>query len=310
MRWFSVNELWHTRSSEFWALKMLLQHHSGDASDEPLAYMEDPADMMRKNPREELQALRAAYGGLKLAEKLITGWLRSHMAIYYHCTKASWTWYCQQQDRVKQPKHALREHVRLAGGGWQEEIDEILKTCLSNPEDLAGMGLGRGECASDRLVEATTKQKKKQKNASDRLVDDDFFLPAGWGRKNEQKRKKEKRKKRKNEPKRNKKEKNRKKKTQEKRKKKKQEKRNKHEQKKKNEQNKKTIKHEKKEKERKQKKRKKVGRRRLGREGVRLCEPPERQPGLVELDPRGASVLLCDPLLEVDRQERTGDAKK
>ncbi len=51
MRWFSCNELWHIRSSEFWSLKMLLQHHlGGNRANDDWESMRDPAEMMQAPP--------------------------------------------------------------------------------------------------------------------------------------------------------------------------------------------------------------------------------------------------------------------
>ena len=64
MRWFSANELWHERSSEFWALKMLLQHHLGDTrADDDWMEMRDPAEVMQaSNPSSSSFHIIGMYG--------------------------------------------------------------------------------------------------------------------------------------------------------------------------------------------------------------------------------------------------------
>ena len=144
MRWFSVNGLFEERKTEFWGLKMLLQHHLGDSDPDDadaLIGMQDPAQVMQQNPREELRQLRASHGGLQLAEKLITPWLRQHIRQYCCGTKASWSWYTHQVETVRTPKDGLNYFCQVANGGWQKEIADLLQQSLDTPATLAEMGL-------------------------------------------------------------------------------------------------------------------------------------------------------------------------
>ena len=69
MRWFSCNELWHIRSSEFWSLKMLLQHHlGGNRANDDWESMRDPAEMMQAPPHHP------SYGPTPTLRDLFLGW--------------------------------------------------------------------------------------------------------------------------------------------------------------------------------------------------------------------------------------------
>ena len=127
MRWFSCNQMWHERKSEFWATKLILQHANAN-EDGPLAEVFDPAKVMQGNAKKELSALKAKHGGLSLAEKLITPWLRSRIKIYTTATSPSWTWYTNQVENVKTPRDGLAFNMRQSCGGWQVELSDLVAT--------------------------------------------------------------------------------------------------------------------------------------------------------------------------------------
>lgn len=127
MRWFSVNECWSTRKREFWALKMLLNFHSGEEAGPQAEYdARDPAEAMHRDPRKELAALKSSTGGFKLAARLLTPWLRKHMEIYCAGTKSSWDWYTEQTTTVKSPADGIRHSIACGNGGWQKELQGLV----------------------------------------------------------------------------------------------------------------------------------------------------------------------------------------
>jgi len=139
MRWFSVNEMWDDRRREFWSLKLILQHASS-SEDGPQAEVFDPASIREGNAKKELAALKAKHGGLSLAEKLITPWLRSRMKIYTAATRPSWTWYTEQVTTVKTPRDGKAHDLRQCCGGWQKELVAIVST-LTDQAQLAACDL-------------------------------------------------------------------------------------------------------------------------------------------------------------------------
>ena len=150
MRWFNINELWADRGQDFWALRMLLEfHHGGDGS-EALDAAEDPGALMQSNPRKELRELRASHGGMKLAQKLLTPWLRTTMKLYYYGTKSSWTWYTEQVQHCKTPKQGIAYLLRWSRGEWRGEINSILTTSLENPANLVSCELDWSSPAQDK----------------------------------------------------------------------------------------------------------------------------------------------------------------
>ncbi len=68
---------------------MLLRHYHGLSTPTAAEEMEDPASAMNKDPKLELQALKASAGGLRLAEKLLSQFLHEHIRIYYYGNKVS-----------------------------------------------------------------------------------------------------------------------------------------------------------------------------------------------------------------------------
>jgi hypothetical protein len=134
MRWFSVNALWEEQKGDFWALKLILQHMSS-SEDGPQAEDFDPGAVMEGNPKKELAALKGKYGGLALAEKLITPWLRSRARLYVTATRASWTWYTHQVKTVKSTKDGLAYNLQRCCGGWQAELVDLVKV-LTDAESL------------------------------------------------------------------------------------------------------------------------------------------------------------------------------
>lgn len=119
-----MNQLWEDSKTEFWALKLILQH-SVSSEDGPMPLF-DAAAGMQDDPRKELAALKAQHGGMALAEKLLTPWLRSRIRLYVEGSRASWTWFTEQVTSVKTPKDGLSHFVRVANGGWQKEIKAIV----------------------------------------------------------------------------------------------------------------------------------------------------------------------------------------
>jgi hypothetical protein len=80
-RWFSANEKQKWRGSDFWPVKMLLRHYHGMSHTDADESFEDPVEVIRRHPRQELQALKASNGGLKLAELMMTEWLHSAIEV-------------------------------------------------------------------------------------------------------------------------------------------------------------------------------------------------------------------------------------
>ena len=62
----------------------------------------DPGRVVHKNPKKELDALRASHGGFRLAEKLLTTWLhdtfRCHCTFYYTREMLCYTYYIRNTN--------------------------------------------------------------------------------------------------------------------------------------------------------------------------------------------------------------------
>ena len=148
MRWFSANGSFKENFPEFWLLKMILQFfYKGEQLDEE--EYADPAAASNKDPRKELNALRATQGGLKLGLRLLTGWLHTHTRVFYFGAKATWSFYTDQRLNCKAPRDRLLYAVNWANGAWEDgELREHLKNCFklhlkdmgltwsSSPDDL------------------------------------------------------------------------------------------------------------------------------------------------------------------------------
>ena len=80
--------------------------------------------------------MRAATGGMPLAEKLLTPWLRRAMNIYYCGTQSLWTWYTEQVTKVKNTAQGLQYYMASASGGWQKHVAELLRNNLVDEVNL------------------------------------------------------------------------------------------------------------------------------------------------------------------------------
>lgn len=152
MRWFSFNQAFHERASWFWPTKMILTHHLRRTQPE-VGTMEDPAHVMQRDPRKELQALKASMGGLALAEKLLNPWLHFAIRVYYYGTKASWTWYTEQRTRVKNCDASLRFLLKASRGAWQQVVQNTFHDCLYTQAHLGSMALLDCSSPADHAVQ-------------------------------------------------------------------------------------------------------------------------------------------------------------
>ena len=116
IRWFSANEAHEVRKTEFWPLREILRDHLSqeNVTDENL---DDPAEVLNRNPRKELAELRAHNGGLLLAYKLLVPWLHTTIRIYVVVTRATWKIYQYQVDQIKTPQQGLCLYIRQSEVG-------------------------------------------------------------------------------------------------------------------------------------------------------------------------------------------------
>ena len=142
-RWFALNDSYVSQGHEFWIMKLLLRHWYGlgiPPADEDTD--DDPADFLKRNPREELRQLQSNCSGFVLAEKLLTNWLHHNIRIYFWCSKSSWSWYTYHVENVRTPKQAVMFYVEASSGSWiQKELRNLFHNCFYNPCALTDMGL-------------------------------------------------------------------------------------------------------------------------------------------------------------------------
>ncbi len=155
-RWFSINQVFEELHQEFWAFRMILRHSQGDGPPDVLESVEDPARLMHKDPKKELQALKSSAGGLVLAERLLTPWLHNRIRIYCYGTKACWTWYTEQVKHVKTPAEGLAYSIRMAKGGWQEELRRTFQEALEVERHLVELGLDWNAAAHEVAQQQST----------------------------------------------------------------------------------------------------------------------------------------------------------
>ncbi len=123
-RWFSWNDSCHAQMPEFYATKMLLEHHLNNVKDPDLAdahtFDIDRAALaaVGKNPTAaaELAARKGLAGGMALAYKLMSSSLHQHVKILYTVSNPCWDWYTDQVESVKTP-----ERPRLKAGDLQRK---------------------------------------------------------------------------------------------------------------------------------------------------------------------------------------------
>ena len=123
-RWFSWNGCAREQLGEFWACKMLYEHHlreERDPDDDPVAFDNLDAAAKAKTPYAELCQLKAANGGLRLAYKLMTHQLWEHAKILFIATRPCWTWYSLEVQRVKSPQDCLRDALTQTRGRWMND---------------------------------------------------------------------------------------------------------------------------------------------------------------------------------------------
>ena len=104
-RWFSWNACAHEQLPEYWACKMLYEHHLRNLQDpdEDLVSFDDLESCARaKTPYEELSLLKASNGGLRLAYTLMTHKLWLHAKVLYVVSRPTWSWYARE---VKMSNH-------------------------------------------------------------------------------------------------------------------------------------------------------------------------------------------------------------
>ena len=110
-RWFSWHACAHQQLPEYWAGKMLYEHHlsaENDPDDDPVAFEDLEAAARAKTPFAELMQLKAANGGLRLAYKLMTHQLWQHAQLLLAVTRPCWSWCTREVKNIKSAGDGLR----------------------------------------------------------------------------------------------------------------------------------------------------------------------------------------------------------
>ena len=144
-RWFSWNGCAHEQLPEYWACKMLYEHHLGaeqDPDDDPVAFDDLEAAAHAKTPFAELMQLKAANGGLRLAYKLMTHQLWQHAKLLCAVTRPCWSWYTKEVKEIKSPRDALLDALTKTRGRWMRDPQfyEIVRNCFGQQAPASTRG--------------------------------------------------------------------------------------------------------------------------------------------------------------------------
>lgn len=145
-RWFSWNECARDQLPEYHILKMLLEFHLEDATEDsvPFTALKEAAEA--KTPQEQLSRLRSAVGGLRLCHAVMTDGLLVFAKILYVVSKATWTWYASEVQSVQSPQDNVRRLLQGARDKWLQEphFAKTIQDSLMDASNLAYMGLPGG----------------------------------------------------------------------------------------------------------------------------------------------------------------------
>lgn len=149
-RWFSWNQSCEENLAEYFASRMIYEHHLG-LEEDPDTLSADIFDIHRAgqqlSPQAELSALKKISGGISLAYKLMSGALRDHIRILSVCSKACWDFYTWHVLNIKRPADGMRWSLAMAEGKWAREphLWATLNGALYNGESLRFMGFTGSE---------------------------------------------------------------------------------------------------------------------------------------------------------------------
>ena len=125
---------------------MLLEHHLDgavpDPDDNPIKFTEierlaDSSSFIVG----QLNAIKRAAGGLKLAYMLMSDWLLDVCKIMYIVLLASWTWYSFHVKHIKGPSGNVRYTIRMSRGAWARDghlFDTIEQSLFSAKNGIHG----------------------------------------------------------------------------------------------------------------------------------------------------------------------------
>jgi hypothetical protein len=148
-RWFSWHACAEQQLPEYWAAKMLYEHHlsaENDPDDDPVAFEDLEAAARAKTPFAELMQLKAANGGLRLAYKLMTHQLWQHAQLLLAVTRPCWSWYTREVKNIKSAGDGLRDALTKTRGRWMRDpqLYEIVSNCFGHgllASNCSGLGL-------------------------------------------------------------------------------------------------------------------------------------------------------------------------
>jgi hypothetical protein len=147
-RWFSWNSIAHVRMKEFHCEKMLLEHHLdsaiADPDDNPIKFTEiERLAVKSSSIVGQLNAIKRAAGGLKLAYMLMSSWLLDVCKIMYIVLLASWTWYSFHVKNIKSPSDNVRYTIRMSKGAWARDghLFHTIEESFFSAKNLAFMGI-------------------------------------------------------------------------------------------------------------------------------------------------------------------------
>ena len=148
--WYSWNRSAKSQIPEFIATKMLYEFHLkgsvADPDDDPTDFTDLKEAGKVKDPKKQLQAMRAATGGIALAYKLMNSQLLEMAKVMYCCTMAVWKAYGERTKKCKTPYHRLQYLLvrRQQQSRREQTLVEIVQCSLLRADVLNYVGIGVG----------------------------------------------------------------------------------------------------------------------------------------------------------------------
>lgn len=145
-RWFSWNESCQENLTEYWASRVIYEHHLGPDAADPDTLSAHIFDIhsagKQVSAQAELAALKKISGGINLAHSLMSSELRDHIRILSRCTKACWDFYTWHVKEIRTPGDGMRVSLAMADGQWAKDAHlwATLNLSLYDAESLRFMG--------------------------------------------------------------------------------------------------------------------------------------------------------------------------
>lgn len=131
MRWWSWMECHQFYDGEVWFTKLLMESNQEkkeeDTGPVPLIDPSSAAEAANLTPQQELRALKLKHGTWSLAPALVTEESFWDKTLAFQMSVPMWDMYSAMSKSVQQPADVLNFTIRMATGGWKQELAAI--TC-------------------------------------------------------------------------------------------------------------------------------------------------------------------------------------